>query len=675
MYSFALARAEMKRALTDRKVRLATLVITLVPLLYGALYLWAFWDPYARLDHLPVALINEDRPATTDDGERIFAGKDIADELLDRRTFEWHVVSSEEARRGLEDGRYYLALTIPQDFSASLASADSTRPTPAQLQVHAHESANLLAAQIGDRVFQEVRAAASASAARKYVDAMLLGFSDAHGKIESAALGARDLAEGLTDAKRGAQKLASGAHDASVGAASLSSGLGELDAGTQRLRAGTSNLASGLERLAAGTRQASAGAASVRDGSTAVAEGVDLAAHKLQDAAAGAGQLKQAASGTLAALQAYLASHPEAGSDPAFSQAFGAAQATAAGVASLADGLSQATGDMNALAAGAEQLRAGATDLATGVAALDEAAAQAADGARSLDDGAAALESGASQAHAGATQLSAGLRKLDGGTHALATGLAPAVSGSAELADGLTAGAEALPVLDEDARATKADVMSDPVRLTTKRIDPVPNYGTGFSPYFIPLVLWVGALMAFFVAHPLPARAIEERRPPLEAALSGYWPAALIGIAQTVVMLAVLQIALGLKPTNALALYAFTVLSALTFLAILQWLSAAFGPVGKFLSIVLLMLQLTSSAGTFPLETVPPFFQAINPYLPMTYVVAGLREAISGGDMARLASDARILVAFLFGALALSTITAWRARTWSPERLRPALEL
>jgi putative membrane protein len=669
-----LARTETRRVLADRKVRAATLVISLVPLLYGALYLWAFWDPYSRLDRLPVALVNEDKPASVD-GETLHAGDDLVKELLDRGTFEWHQVSRSEAMRGLESGRYYLALTIPEDFSASLASAEATAPTAATLLVEARESSNLLAAQIGDRVFQEVRAAASRSAARTYVDRMLLGFSDAHGKVKQAALGARDLASGLARAQHGARRIASGAHDARVGASSLAQGLERLDAGAGTLRAGTSELAHGLRRLADGAHQASSGAVAVKDGAAAVADGVSLAARQLGPAADGAAQLKAATTGAVAAIQSYLATHPEAASDPALAQALGAAQAAATGAQSLADGLSQARGSMAALASGADQLRAGTDALAAGVADLANAADRAAAGARKLDAGASALADGSAEARAGAGRLATGLAALDSGSRALASGLAPAVAGSTELADGLTAGAAALPDLDVRARADKAAVLSDPVRLSTERIDPVPNYGTGFSPYFIPLALWVGGLMAFFVVHPLPRRAIEERLHPLEAALAGYAPAALVGVTQSVIMLAVLRKGLGLEPRNTLALYAFTAFSALTFLAILQWLNAAFGPVGKFASIVLLMLQLTSSGGTFPPETVPQFFQAISPYLPMTYVVSGLREAISGGDMAHLAADARTLAGFLILGLALSALTAWRARNWDPERLQPALEL
>ena len=115
--------------------------------------------------------------------------------------------------------------------------------------------------------------------------------------------------------------------------------------------------------------------------------------------------------------------------------------------------------------------------------------------------------------------------------------------------------------------------------------------------------------------------------------------------------------------------------AALAFAAILQLLSAALGTAGKFVAIVLLMLQLTSSAGTFPIETVPRFFQVINPFLPMTYVVTGLRQAISGGDTARVLWCALILLGYAVAAVALTTLTARRRRRWTMDRLKPVLAL
>ncbi len=157
--------------------------------------------------------------------------------------------------------------------------------------------------------------------------------------------------------------------------------------------------------------------------------------------------------------------------------------------------------------------------------------------------------------------------------------------------------------------------------------------------------------------------------------LSGLWPALAITWLQAVVMLLVLQLALGLDPVKPLLLYGFTLVAALAFTAIMQLLSAALGTAGKFVAVVLLMLQLTSSAGTFPIQTVPRFFQVINPFLPMTYVVTGLRQAISGGDTSRVLWCALILLGYAVAAVALTTLTARRRRCWTMDRLKPVLAL
>ncbi len=744
MHSIRIARSELARIFGDSRFRLAAVVIMLVPLLYGALYLWAFWDPYGKLDQLPVALVNEDVPATVD-GEQIAAGDDLVETLADKGTLEWHVVTEQAAEKGLHDGAYYMALRIPRDFSASLATANSEDPRPGKLVLTSHEASNMIASQIGDRVFSEVRTALAESVSRSYLDNIFVGFGDLRGSLGDAATGAKDLARGLDEARDGAASLADGATSAHAGAGalaagsrklatgakdlhggatkladgtvSLATGLGAADAGSKRLAAGSRDAASGAESLAQGTAQIDAGAAKLAASATQLAGGakqldggVQAAAPQLSSAASGSQQVAGGAAATYAALQRYAATHPDATGDPDFAQAYGAAEKTAAGSASLRDGLLGATGGFTALASGAHALATGADQLAAGAGSLADATARAASGANSLAQGvgtlaagtgelaqgvdtaatgarklahgATALASGAgkldggmSSAAKGALKLSAGLALLDSGTHELASGLEPAVSGSAELASGLTAGVREVPAYSEATQSANARMMSAPVELEKRRLDPVPNYGTGFSPYFIPLSLWIGALMTFFVVQPVPPRAIEEGHPAPVAALAGLWPAALLAIAQSVILLVVLHTALGLHPRSMPALIAFAALASVVFVAILQWLSGTFGIAGKLFAIVLLMLQLTSSAGTYPLQTLPGFFRAISPFLPMTYVVAGLRQAISGGNWAALASDARHLAVFGLIAVALMTGTAYWARSWSHDKLHHELEL
>lgn len=801
MRSLDLAGIEFRRLTGERMVRAAILVITLVPLLYGALYLWAFWNPYDRLDKLPVALVNEDR-AVTVDGRRLNAGADLVKKLRESGTFGWREVSLAEAQAGLKDGRYYMALEIPEDFSADLGTANSAKPVRARLKVVDHEGANLLATQIGGRVFTEVRAAVSATAARTYLDNVYVGFSDARGGLVDAAAGSRDLAAGLTDAEEGAKRLADGEAQARDGASDLSDGLGRLadgaataddgarqvaagsfsltkglaeafagatgvSDGASQVASGTATLATGAQKLAAGGKalassadRLSAGAGTLASGASQLAaggaslagsadalsagasqlsSGVDSAVGQIGTAVSGSAQVRDGAAGVYALLNAYLAAHPEAAVDTDFATALATAGAVKTGSADLASGLSavaasgptlaggahqvaagsaqlaagahQLSGGLLAALTGTQQLAAGASALSGGSAALgagiDDAAAGSAklatgaqalaggsaqlaagigtatDGSRRITAGSAALAagtsrlaSGASDASVGSRSLLSGLIELSDGADDLAGGLVTARDGSRRLADGLSDGSEQIPSFSASEQAANAKMMSDPVGLDTARMNEVPNYGTGFAPYFIPLALWVGALMTYFIVRPLPERALASGASARAAAFAGYWPGAAVGSVQAVVLSAVLMLALGLKPVSPLLFIGYTVLSALAFIAVLQFLSAALGSaVGKITSIVLLMLQLTSAAGTFPFETLPPFFQVINPWLPMTYVVSGLRQAISGGDWRALALDAAVLVGYSVLALAGTMIAARRKQVWTMDRLRPAFEL
>jgi len=234
MRSFEIALMELKRLVSARPFRLAVGVVCLVPLLYGVLYLWAFWDPYQRLDRLPVALVVEDRPAMAA-GTTLHVGADLTKELQKSKSFDWQLVSATEAARGLESGRYYMSLTVPRDFSARLARADSAHPRRAVLQVRANEASNLLASQIGARVFLEVQTSLAQATSQRYVDHVFVGLGD--------------IRTGMARAGRGAGRLATALHSAASGSTTLAGGLTSADSGARTLRSGLSALSSGARRL------------------------------------------------------------------------------------------------------------------------------------------------------------------------------------------------------------------------------------------------------------------------------------------------------------------------------------------------------------------------------------------------------------------------------------------
>ncbi|MFD0692115.1 YhgE/Pip family protein [Actinomadura fibrosa] len=694
---------ELRRFSRNRLTRIALAGLVLLPLLYAGLYLWSFWDPYARLKHVPVALVVEDQPAKAN-GKTVHAGADLADELEKRQVFDWKKVSAGKAAEGVRSGRYYMSLTIPSDFSARIASPSGNgTPTPAGLRLQMNDANNYVVGTLAQAAFKEISAAAGTEAVHGYLDQIFLSFGTLHGKLDEAAGGAGKLAKGSGQAQDGAGELAKGAGTAQAGAGKLKGGIdearagsGQLTSGLDDLRTGTAQVAAGMQRLTSTVDRAGdtlvpllrENAPEIRQAALLVARGADALADGAGTLPARTGAAVRRAETARAELTAYLAAHPEVPPDVRRDLTRSADQVVA--VARQVDGYIRGhTGELRKVAADARTVEAAARKIAAeapGLAGKVDRARRDVDrlnaGTRQINAGTGKLLSGSSQLTSGlgtlsggAGELAGGLGRLSGGAVTLETALGQIAGGNRKLASGLAEGAEQVPSYSGKERAARDDMMSDPVRLSSTTENKAPNYGTGFAPFFVPLSLWVGGMIIYMLLRPLNPRALAGTAPAWRVALAGWLPAAAIGAAQALVVLAVLRLALGLHAEHWAGLAGFLAFASAAFLAVIQWVNARFGPVGRIIALALLMLQLTSAAGTYPIETSPRFFQAIRPYLPMPWVVDAVRHLIGGGDMAAVWQGCAVLAAFLAGGLALTALAVRHNRVWTMARLRPALTL
>ncbi|TXS78195.1 YhgE/Pip family protein [Streptomyces sp. sk2.1] len=695
MRSPRLAALELKRFGRGKLPRAALVALLLLPLLYGALYLWSFWDPYGRLDRIPVALVNDDKGATAA-GKRITAGDEITDKLLDSKVFDWHEVSSAEAAEGVEDGTYYLSLTMPSDFSERIASSSGDSPETGALQVRTNDANNYIVGQISRTVFSEVRTAASTNASRGFLDRIFINFSDLHDATEKAAKGADDLKGGIGRAKKGSQDLADGLKDAKAGSGRLAGGIvklnkgaGDLETGSRQVAEGTQQLADKVNGVATDVRPflkdngKSIGdtARLVADSSQAVRDNLDL----LVKAAPTAATAAHTASDDLAELYRTSCAQ-EQDADPDVCPPLKRATTAAADVAKVADDVNvlvtSQNGDLKELRTRLATLQRQAEDLAEHAPRLDEDLESAVKKVNALNTGAHKVAKGANDLHTGLTTARTGSADLDTGVSDLRkgavnldSGLIRLGDGSTTLAEGLDDGVGRIPDYDKKDRDARTGVMADPVQLASESLHKAPNYGTGFAPYFIPLSLWVGAMVAYMLIQPLNRRALAAGASAWRIAFAGWLPVAAIGLLQVAALMAVLHWGLGLQMTRAAGTIAFLALVTCCFAAIVQWLNARFGAAGRILVLAVLMLQLTSAGGTYPVQTSPGFFNAIHPYLPMSYIVEGLRRLITGGGLGPVWQGSAVLLAFTAGALALTAVAARRKQVWTLDRLHPELSL
>ncbi|MCP2164575.1 YhgE/Pip family protein [Goodfellowiella coeruleoviolacea] len=654
-----IAANELRRITAGRLPKLAVAALVLVPLLYGSLYVYANWDPYGSLSSVPAAVVNEDAGAQAEDGQRLDAGKDVVAELRSSDTFDWHEVSAQEAESGVRDGRFTFAMTIPSDFSSALLSANDFQPRQGTLVLTTNDANNYLGSTIADQAVKQVRSALASRVGAQAADKLLVGFSTIHQKTADAAQGATQLADGAAKAKdgtvslaEGQQRLLDGAQQLVDGTAQAASGAGQLSTGLATLRDKTASLPDQASQLAKGASQVAAGNAQLAQTGEQVAGASQQLVNNL-DKVNGelAGRLRQAglSEDDITKVLQSLGQLRQPIDD-----ANGKVQSVAGQLRTLANGAGQVSDGAAKLAAAAPQLSS----------AVDQAA-----------DAAGKLASGTGKLHDGAVTLRDGERTAVGGATELRDGAAKLADGSSKLAEGLNQGVQDIPNPDDATRKATADTIGDPVAVKEVGEADAGPYGAGLAPFFLGLATWIGAFVLFLLVRPLSRRALTNGAAGWRVALGGWLPPALLGVAQVVVMYAVITLVVGIHPVHPLGTLGLLLLTSLTFVAILHALNAALGAVGKFLGLVILILQLISAGGTFPWQTLPEPLHPLHQVLPMGYVVDGLRHLIYGGALTSLGQDALVLVAYLVGALALSTAAAYRQRVWTPSRLKPELVL
>ena len=656
-------------ALLRRQRRFAIAVIgaLFIPALYALIYLSSLWDPSARTGALRAGLFNGDA-GTVYRAAPVNMGEEVAQTLMRQGTFRWQRHDDEAAaRQAVRRGELSFAVLIPRDFSA--LALGGREAGAAQLVIYTSEGNSYSAAGFARRFAPELAHRVNESLNEQRWKLVLES-------AEGSKISLETLREHVGALHEGSRQLADGARQTRGGGAELQQGLARAADAAQQLRRGSAQLADGSSQLASGWRPLAGGLRQL-DAHRPAATDLDalrLGAQRLvlgqQDLGRGLEQLhdgsEQLRDGARA-LQQAASPIPLLGDSLAE-----AAQALEHGADRLHGGLGLARDSSQRLAAGAQQLHGG-------VQALTHGAAQHANALHQLvtalpdDSRIDALASGAQQLGGGALALGDGLRRLQAGSAQLGHGLAQLEGGSERLHAGLAQLAEALP-RDLQVPEGSARGLADSVEPRLEIVAPVGSDGAGFAPNFVPMALWLGAVMAalLFNLRRLPDHAAAL---PRAAQVAGKlaWPVAVV-LGQSAVMLAMLTGLLGLRVAEPAAFLLTLLAASLTFLAILFLLIRWFGDVGKVLGIILLIVQLSSAGATLPIELATPFFQALHPYLPFTWVVRAFRASLFGAYDGQWAAHWAV-VAGCGSAALLGATLAGRWKVVAPEDYHPGIEI
>ena len=659
-------RAEWKHLFSNKILLISMAVISFIPILYSGFFLGSIWDPYGQTKNLPVAFVNEDKGASLN-GKSLNVGESVEKKLKDNHDLGWEFVSKQQADEGVNSGHFYAVVTIPSDFSQKAASITESEPQQAVINFTTTPAKNYIGSLVSNQAAAKVKSSVSEQITQAYAKGILENLDKLGIGLDTAANGASTLHDGLGRLQSGAQTYAGGVKQLAVNQQSLTGGLAQLSDGSRKLQAGLgqlsnslptesqlSQLSNGMKQLQLGINQLNASVSNPSPALVAQQNKVNTDAQTLKKTVEDSESDLLAAGVTLRTLDTQAAASSSKSTTISLpqisniSQAFTKTKAIIAQTGTLREDLQTLN---QQLSAQQTQLQAGVSALNNGVNQLTPNAIAAFNGYNSvrfannqLLAGSASLTNGLSEAKSGSQKLANGASLLESRSGALIDGTSQLASGADTLANKLADASNRIKI--QPTGATTQQQIANPVKSEVTEKGNVPNYGYALSPYVLSLSLFVGAIV-LNVIYPI-RKTFSEQESAIRWWLSKASVAGVAAFMQATILMLVMVFFLGLTPEHPAHFIGAIYLTSFAYMSIVSLLVIVLDNPGRFLAMVLLVLQLGSSEGTFPIQTANGFFQAINPLVPMTYSIRALRQAISGGlDNAFYGGSMWVLIGFL----------------------------
>lgn len=610
--------------------------VLIIPFMYSFFYLKAYWNPYGEgnIDNIPVAIVNNDEG---DNGEKVITN------IKNSKKLKISTVSDEKASDGLYNKKYYAVITIPKDFSESMESASTTNKKHATITYAPNQKSNYLASQIINNVVSAVEKNLDNTVNSTIVDSLASTIKDVPSKLETISNGFEQLEEGTTKLQDGSNSLANGTNSLKSNYEEFNIGIKNIKDGIETLNSSTANfssLSSGLNELVTGAANLKAGNDQFSTGFNAYVSGVNTALNytdslvtlinasicpKVQNNTATKEEIKMCA-----IAQGMLTPSEKTGNTTTINYLKISGQKLQNANTSVSAGINELNNKVTPLLSvndKMKQLQGGVNTLLNGANTLYDSSLQIRNGIATLNDG--------------ATTLNAGIKTLNS-----------SVKGAKEeLNTNITTTKEEVKKVDN-----LSDYSKEPVTVKTKAVNEISSYGTAFSPFFISIALWVGCLMMYIVLY----YDKEERFKKLSISNKNHLQRTLCyhGLAtlSAIILGILLMTLLDFEITNIFLYFISIILVANTFMAIIETLIINFKDIGKFIALILLVLQLAAAGGTFPIETVTKGFRFLNPILPMTYTINLLRESLVTIEKSLLTKNILVVVAIMIVFMSINII-------------------
>lgn len=324
------------KSLWRNKILIIVLVfIIAIPAIYTTLFLGSMWDPYGKLDNLPVAVVNLDEPVEYE-GETLNVGKNLVDKLKDDGSLCFNFTDADQAERGLKNGTYYMVITVPKNFSENATTLMDTVPKKMELDYKTNPGTNYIAMKMSETALEKIKTSVAQEVTKTYAETIF-------DKISEAGDGMKDAADGAGEIYDGTEKLSDGNKTISDNLKTLSEGTLTFKDGTSELKVGLSSYLDGVNQLSDGSTTLANGATSLLTGALKLNDGANSLSDGTKTLTSGTATLESGAKTLESGLKTYTD-----------------------GVKQANDGAAALNSNSSALTAGAQQLTAGNEQLSSG---------------------------------------------------------------------------------------------------------------------------------------------------------------------------------------------------------------------------------------------------------------------------------------------------------------------
>ena len=322
--------------------------ISLIPALYNIIFLSSMWDPYGQLSELPVAVVNNDKEATYN-GNTMAIGKDMVSNLENNKSLDFHFVNEEEGKKGLENGDYYMVVTLPSDLSEKAASILTDHPEQMNIDYQTSSGHSFIASKMSDSAMTQLKQNVSASVTETYTKALFQKMGDLKSGLTKAADGSEQLANGASQLAVGSQTLTTNLHSLADSSLTFSNG-------TEQFTKGLSSYVSGVEQLHLGLGTFNSGLVTYTGAVSKLDSGLGQLASKSPELVGGINQL-------YTGVEAYTGGVSQL--NTGLNQFSSGVSAYTNGVGNLATGANQLSSQSATLRMGVEQLSEGIQQLSS----------------------------------------------------------------------------------------------------------------------------------------------------------------------------------------------------------------------------------------------------------------------------------------------------------------------